>query len=472
MIKTTRYHKLNTEVYRGGPVLYWMNRDMRVEHNWALLRAQEIALENNVPLMVVYNLDPEFLGGTERQLHFKQALLKEIETQCLKKNILFNVLVGAHTEMQLVSFITQHKVGYMVTDFSPLHIQRQWLEYVVSHVEIPCERVDAHNIVPVWVASQKQEVGARTLRPKLHRLLPEYLEKFPSLQNHPFGITTATVDWQSVDRVSGGKKAVPIPWIAPSRNAALRALSDFLERMLPQYADDRNNPNAHAQSNLSPYFHYGVLAPQEVVLAVCEKVGVSIEALLHQKKNAAKVALSKKASLRESAEAFLEELVVRRELSDNFCFYNPHYDSVLGFAPWAQETLRKHASDKREYLYTQEQFEQAQTHDDLWNAAQREMVQTGKMHGYMRMYWAKKILEWTPSAKEALHIAIALNDTYELDGRDPNGYAGIAWSIGGVHDRPWFDRPVFGLVRYMARSGCEKKFDTKEYIARWGDRVF
>jgi deoxyribodipyrimidine photo-lyase len=166
-------------------------------------------------------------------------------------------------------------------------------------------------------------------------------------------------------------------------------------------------------------------------------------------------------------EFFLEELIVRRELSDNFCFYNPNYDSVAGFHEWAQKTLEEHRGDKREYLYNKDEFESAKTHDDLWNAAQSQLVQTGKIHGYMRMYWAKKILEWTKSPEQALEIAIFLNDKYALDGCDPNGYVGIAWSVGGVHDRAWTEREVFGKIRYMNANGCKRKFDTQKYIDTW-----
>jgi deoxyribodipyrimidine photo-lyase len=189
--------------------------------------------------------------------------------------------------------------------------------------------------------------------------------------------------------------------------------------------------------------------------------------ILHAAKNKAKVDDRAPLGLIDHASAFLEELIVRRELADNFCFYNKNYDSVEGFADWAKKSIAKTRTDKREYLYSLEEFEASRTHDPLWNAAQSEMVQSGKMHGYMRMYWAKKILEWTESPEMAMRVAIALNDKYELDGRDPNGYAGIAWSIGGTHDRAWFSRPVFGTIRYMARSGCEKKFDVPAYIARW-----
>ena len=203
----------------------------------------------------------------------------------------------------------------------------------------------------------------------------------------------------------------------------------------------RNDPTREGQSDLSPYLHFGQIAAQRVALEV-EGAPAGTKA----------------------KEAFLEELIVRRELSDNFCYYHPQYDSVACFPQWARKTLDEHHDDPREYLYTPAQFEQAQTHDDLWNAAQREMVQTGKMHGYLRMYWAKKILEWTSSPEEALKIAIYLNDRYELDGRDPNGYTGIAWSLGGVHDRAWAERKVFGKIRYMSYKGCKAKFDVAAYF--------
>ena len=200
------------------------------------------------------------------------------------------------------------------------------------------------------------------------------------------------------------------------------------------------------QSDLSPYLHFGQIAPQRVAWEI-------------QQSDAP----------REAKQAFLEELIVRRELSDNFCWYNPDYDKFSGFPEWARKTLDQHRLDQRDFLYSLEEFEPGRTHDALWNAAQLEMVSRGKMHGYMRMYWAKKILEWTNSPEEALEIAIYLNDRYELDGRDPNGYVGVAWSIGGVHDRAWAERPVFGKIRYMSLAGCKRKFKVDEYIAKVGE---
>ena len=166
----------------------------------------------------------------------------------------------------------------------------------------------------------------------------------------------------------------------------------------------------------------------------------------------------------DGKKTFLEQLIVRRELAENFCYYNNDYDSFNGFHAWAKKTLNEHRADEREFLYSPAEFENAETHDDLWNAAQYQMVEKGKMHGFMRMYWAKKILEWTPDPEVALQTAIDLNDKYELDGRDPNGYTGIAWSIGGIHDRPWFERPVFGKVRFMNYNGCKRKFNVNNYI--------
>ena len=218
-------------------------------------------------------------------------------------------------------------------------------------------------------------------------------------------------------------------------------LETFIQKKLNRYNDQRNDPNEDGQSDLSPYLHFGQISAQYIALRV-----------------------EKSSAPENDKVAFLEELIVRRELADNYCYYNPHYDSYEGFPDWAKQTLEEHTNDKREYLYSNEELENGKTHDEIWNTAQKEMVQKGKMHGYMRMYWAKKILEWTKTPKEAMEIAVYLNDKYELDGRDPNGYVGCAWSIGGVHDRAWFERPIFGKIRYMNANGLKRKFDVEQYL--------
>ncbi len=230
--------------------------------------------------------------------------------------------------------------------------------------------------------------------------------------------------------------------LAAGETAAMAAAEEFVAKKLSHYGASRNNPCLDGQSGLSPYLHFGQLSAQRLAWQV----------------NQAAVAA-------EDKEVFLEELIVRRELSDNFCLYEPSYDRLAGFPDWARTTLDIHRHDKREYVYSLEELAAGTTHESLWNACQHDLILSGKLHGYLRMYWAKKILEWTVNPETAMDYAIALNDRYSLDGRDPNGYAGIAWSIGGVHDRAWQERPVFGKIRYMNAAGCRRKFDVDGYIS-------
>jgi deoxyribodipyrimidine photo-lyase len=444
LVDPSRVRILRPDDPATGPVVYWMSRDQRVRDNWALLHAQDLALRHRAPLAVVFCLVPRFLGATSRQYGFMLRGLEEVEGGLAEKGISFFLLTGEpHTV--LPAFLNKNNAGLLVADFDPLMIKRAWKNSVARAIRIPFHEVDAHNIVPCWTVSPKMEYGAYTLRPKLQRLLSSYLTDLPRIKKHPHLWPEGTIntDWSKVHRRCMLDSTVgEVNWIKPGERAALRTLKRFISTKLDGYNDDRNDPNRGAQSNLSPYLHFGQLSAQRVALEVlC-------------------------ADVREtSRDAFLEELIVRRELSDNFCFYAPDYDSPKSFPAWAQKTLAQHLEDKREHVYTLKEFELARTHDDLWNAAQLEMVKRGKMHGYLRMYWAKKILEWSRSPRGAMKTAIYLNDKYELDGRDPNGYAGIAWSIGGVHDRPWGERKVFGMVRYMSYKGCKSKFDVEAYIA-------
>jgi deoxyribodipyrimidine photo-lyase len=445
MVKKERIKLLRGGNKGLGPVVYWMSRDQRISDNWALLYAQEVALKMDAHLAVVFCLVPGFLNATMRQYSFMMGGLKEVEKGLSMLNMPFFLLQG-QPENEIPSFVTKWGISALITDFDPLRIKRQWKEALARALKIPFYEVDAHNIVPCWVASPKQEYGAYTIRPKINRLISDYLEDFPEVKKHsvPWKSGQEKVNWDAIERsLSADSSVNVVGWRKPGEEAAQSALHGFVDEKLVGYDRDRNDPNKVGQSNLSPYLHFGHISAQRIALNV----------------------IKEKAS-GESRDAFLEELIVRRELSDNFCFYNDHYDSVEGFPEWAKKTLDQHMKDKRPYLYSLEDFEGARTHDDLWNAAQMEMVKRGKMHGYMRMYWAKKILEWTRSPKEAMKIAIYLNDRFELDGRDPNGYAGIAWSIGGVHDRAWNERNVFGKIRYMSYNGCRSKFKTDSYI-KW-----
>lgn len=445
MVKRERTTVLNPGEQRSGPVVYWMSRDQRVTDNWALLHAQEEALARRAPLSVLFCLAPTFIGATWRQYTFMLTGLEETEQGLRELGIPFFLRKGEPAE-EALNFVEEVGASLLVTDFDPLRIKRSWRQTVAERITIPFHEVDAHNIVPCRHASPKLEYSAATIRRKLHRLLPEFLEEFTSLRSHPISWPRAVppVMWQEVANWVQVDRQVPeVSGIKPGETAARRSLNQFIAGGLNRYASDRNDPNLNGQSGLSPYFHFGQLAPQRVALAVARSpVGD------------------------EAQEAFLEELIVRRELSDNFCLHNDQYDRFEGFPDWGQKTLNRHRDDPREYRYSRDAFEKGETHDPLWNAAQQGMVMTGRMHGYLRMYWAKKILEWSGSPEEALATAIYLNDRYQLDGRDPNGYAGIAWSIGGTHDRPWGERPVFGMVRYMNFNGCRRKFDVAAYCAR------
>lgn len=427
----------------GGPVIYWMSRDQRADDNWALLFAHEMAVERCVPLAVVFCLVPSFLGATARQYGFMLKGLRQVESDLRAKGIPLFLLKG-EPGRPISCFVEEYNVSAIVTDFDPLRIKRQWQQEVAENAAVSLHVVDAHNIVPCWVASTKQEYGAYTLRPKIHRLLPRYLEPFPPLDSHPYPWHRfpPPVDWDVAgDELAVDRSVKEVHWIEPGARAGRKLLGNFVETRLGYYPERRNDPSLDGQSGLSPYLHFGHLAAHRVALEVMASEAPT-----------------------GAQDAFLEELVVRRELSDNFCLYNPDYDRVAGFPAWARRTLDDHRPDPRPYRYGREVLESAETHDPLWNGVQNEMVKTGKMHGYLRMYWAKKILEWTSSPEEALETAIYLNDRYELDGRDPNGYAGIAWSIGGVHDRAWGERPVFGKIRYMSYAGCARKFDVNAYL--------
>jgi deoxyribodipyrimidine photo-lyase len=438
-----RVRSINREQPKKGGVIYWMSRDQRVRDNWALLHAQKLALKAREALAVVFCLVPEFLHATIRQYGFMLRGLEEVEHDLAKRNIPFFLLTGA-PEKILPRFLRTNRVGMLVTDFDPLRMKLKWRHVVARIIDIPFSEVDAHNIVPCWAASSKQEYGAYTIRPKIKRLLPEFLTEFSVLKRHPFTWQgkTEPVDWAAARKNLNVDTDVPeVDWLTPGEKAAHKALHRFIQHKLSRYAEDSNNPALDAQSNLSPYLHFGQLSAQRIALLVIKSlIGI------------------------KSKGGFLEELIIRRELSDNFCFYNSNYDNVGCFPAWARESLQKHQKDRREYVYTLKEFEEGRTHDNLWNAAQMEMKKRGKMHGYIRMYWAKKILQWSESPGKAMKIAIYLNDKYELDGRDPNGYVGIAWSIGGVHDRAWGERPVFGKIRYMSYNGCRSKFDVEAYI--------
>lgn len=436
----------NNGEYRG--VSYWMFRDQRLDDNWALICAQKFALQHKCPLYVTFYLMSHYSVAGLRQYEFMLKGLQQIEKQCQTLGIQFHLELGYAKDM-IVEYCEQYDIDLVIADFCPLRDPLSWVEEAgrkLRKKNIPLYQVDAHNIIPVWVTSNKLEFAARTIRPKVHKHMKEFLTEIPAVECHPYPpkVKEEPTDWDKAwAHLRIDETVLPVEWAKPGTLAAYRMLYEFITQRLKHYADDRNDPVKHGLSCLSPYYHFGQLSVQRAILSITDKT-------IAGKSN-------------KSIEAYVEEAVVRRELSDNFCFYQPNYDNYDGAPDWAKRTIEKHRKDKREHIYSREELQFAKTHDKLWNACQIQMLTEGKMHGYMRMYWAKKILEWTPSVEDAIEIAIFLNDKYEIDGRDPNGYVGIMWSMAGVHDRPWIDRAIFGQIRYMAYSGCARKFDVDHY---------
>ena len=428
-----------------GPVVYWMSRDQRAHDNWALLFAQERAMVLQRPLIVIFCLDLDYPSANLRHFGFLIRGLYELQARLADHAIPFFLLQGDPSQT-LPSVLKEKDPALLVMDFDPLQIKQLWKKNIIHQCNFPVYEVDAHNIVPCWLASTKREYAAYTLRPKIQKLLPRFLTDFPELADQPYN--SAHHDSEQLDihlllsRIKD-QSVAEVAWLNPGEQAARQTFADFYKHRLQAYARDRNNPCLDGQSNLSPYFHFGQLAPQRVAWDIWQSD-----------------------TDKEAKDAYLEELIIRRELSDNYCYYTADYDRTSAFPDWARKSLTAHQQDPRLSIADLRTLENAATEDQLWNGCQHELAGRGKLHGYLRMYWAKKILEWSASAEEAMINAIYLNDRYSLDGRDPNGYAGIAWSIGGVHDRAWQERAVFGKIRYMNQNGCKRKFDISDYLQR------
>ncbi|MGH9537102.1 MAG: deoxyribodipyrimidine photo-lyase [Terriglobales bacterium] len=437
-------------VRKGGPpandgrcVVYWMQRAQRASDNPALNLAVKVANELGKPVVVFLAPVPFYPHANLRHYRFLAEGIPDIAEELSKRNIGF--VLRAYPEHSLLKFCDEVRPAMVVGDENPMREPERWRVTVAKKIRVPLWTVDADVIVPSKLLL-KEQFAARTIRPRIHALLDEFMAPQKNLTAHvrwnpPRGLGSLRPD---EDFVTGWKLGGSVPPVAAWHGGSKRALGllrGFVRNRLADYPGARNHPEQNGTSRLSPYLHFGHLGPHTVALAVQES----------------------NAPARAKA-AFLEQVIVRRELSVNFVRFNPAYDSIECLEPWAQRSFSKHARDARSVVYSEQQLEQGATHDPLWNAAQKQMVLTGWMHNYLRMYWAKKILEWSPSVSEAYQRAVRLNDRYELDGRDPNGYAGIAWAIVGKHDRAWSERPVYGKIRYMSPASTGRKFDSRRYI--------
>ena len=445
MIHESRMRPLN----KNGPVegdytLYWMQASQRAEYNHALEFAIKQANARKQPLVAYFGLTDAFPEANQRHYRFMLEGLKCAQEDLRARGV--GMLVERVSPEIGVIEVAKH-ASMVVCDCGYLRIQRQWRRHVSENIECPLLEVEGDVVVPVETASMKEEYSAATLRRKLRGRLHEYLvpvaEETPRLDSSRLKFDGYDISdaGQAASDLNTDQTVRPVAGFRGGTREAKKRLAEFIEKKLARFEESRNDPNEDCLSNLSPYLHFGQISPSYVCLKISEQGG-------------------------PGSAAFLEELIVRRELSMNFVHYNREYQSFAGLPDWAKRTLREHEGDRREYLYSLKDLEEARTHDPYWNAAQREMVITGKMHGYMRMYWGKKILEWTAKPEDAFAAAIYLNNKYELDGRDPNGFAGIAWCFG-KHDRPWASRAIYGNVRYMSAAGLKRKFDADRYARRW-----
>jgi deoxyribodipyrimidine photo-lyase len=420
-----------------------MERAQRALDNPALDLAVRIGNEIGKPVVAFLGVAPRRPCANLRHYQFLIEGLGDLAADLRRRNV--GYLLRSWPEHSLARVCEELRPAIVIGDENPLREPERWREKAARMLRVPFCTVDADVIVPSRLM-EKQQYSARTIRPRIHARLDEFL--IPSVNptarkrwRRPAELESRSIE----DDLTAGwkipRRVAPVSTFRGGTREGLRLLREFAARKLADYDERRNHPELDGTSCLSPYLHFGHLGPLTVALAVKKT-----DAPAKQK------------------EAFLEQLIVRRELAVNFVRFNPDYDSLDGAPAWGRRTLAEHSRDRRETIYSEKQFENAETHDPLWNAAQKQMTITGWMHNYMRMYWAKKILEWTRSPEEAFQIAVRLNDTYELDGRDPNGYEGIAWAIAGKSDRPWFERPIFGTIRYMSAGGASRKFDAEAYI--------
>jgi deoxyribodipyrimidine photo-lyase len=442
-------------VRRAGPlhpegtcVVYWMQRAQRGRDNLALDVAIHAANALDKPVVVFFAPCP-FPPANLRHYSFLAQGIPDIAEALEKRNI--GCVLRRFPDHSLLRFCGEINPALVIGDENRIRQAAGWRDTVACKLKVPLWTVDADVIVPSKLL-EKEQYAAHTIRPRLQARLKQFLVAPTNLKAKiswakPRVLTSLMATDINVNDITAGWKidrsVQPVSDWHGGANEALRLLKDFVRRKLARYTRDRNHPELEGTTRLSPYLHFGHIGPHTIALAVQDADAPTV-----------------------TKEAFLNQLITWRELSINLVHFNPNYDNFECGEPWAHRTLAKHAKDIRPVLYTERQLENAETHDTLWNAAQMQMVNTGWMHNYMRMYWAKKILEWTPSPAQAHQIAIRLNDKYELDGRDPNGYAGIAWSIVGKFDRPWFERPIFGQIRYMSGASTGKKFDSKTYIAQ------
>jgi deoxyribodipyrimidine photo-lyase len=473
------------EICRGKYVLYWMQQSQRAHDNPALNYAIAQANQLKLPIIVLFVITNEFPEANLRHYQFMLEGIYETLNTLSNSGIYCAIVMG-----NIVKVVTRCSVNaaLLITDKGYLRIQRKWRAEIAEQVDCLMTEVEGDTLFGVEKVMQEEAYNARSIRSRIYKFLPDYniapfhtlvvQNKLPEQVRTEFKKSLAELVIFSDDNVYNlhsfaeqvkghfpdmDYSVLPARFYCGGYIAAKGRLTYFIDKILNSFFERRSDPGEDNQSGMSPYLQFGQISMREILREVISTLGISNREFLN-------LVLSVKPGEHQdsginSALELFEEAVVRRELSMNFCRFNPDYDSFSCLPGWAQNTLKEHAADKRKYTYSDFVLEKAETHDKYWNAAQKELNLTGKMHGYMRMYWGKKILEWSKRPEDAFQVALYLNNKYELDGRDPNGFAGIAWCFG-KHDRPWANNPIFGNIRTMTDSGLKKKFDMQAYLDR------
>ncbi len=443
-------------VRRGGEplkdakcVIYWMQRAQRGIDNPALDVAIALGNELGLPVVAFFSAISNFPHANLRHYHFLSQGLSDAEHDLKERNVSFIVRRPPHNALE--KLVVELKAAAVVGDENPMREPERWRQVFAHRIDIPYWTVDADCIVPANTFD-KHFYAVHFFRPKFFAELPKFLawpspEKAKHSWSRPHGFESFAVG-QDITEGWGkpfDRSVGPVESFTGGTRAAEKLLADFVTNKLGDYDSVRNHPERDGTSRISPALHYGHIGPLTIARAIED-------------------AVKKGNCTPEARDAYYGEVLAWRELCVNFVRFVPDYDSIACAPDWARETLRKHGRDRRDPTYTRDQMERGETYDDMWNAAQKQMVDHGWMHNTLRMYWGKKILEWSATPAEAFDNCVYLNDRYFLDGRDPNGYANIAWAICGLHDRPWFERPIFGTVRYMSGASTGRKFNSKQYI--------
>jgi deoxyribodipyrimidine photo-lyase len=432
-IESTRIKPMNAiDTHEGDYVLYWMQQSQRADYNHALEFAVQQANEQGRMLLVAFGLMDDYPEANLRHYAFMLEGLKETRSTLASRGIKMVVRRGHPAE---VALNLGSRAAMIVCD------------------QCPVVQVESDVVVPVEVVSDKAEYAARTIRPKIHRQLETHLVglRRTNVKHESLGLNVKEIKLGDINQVLQNLKldrSVPAvsDFFKGGTSEAVKRFDGFIRNRLKYYDQHSNQPQTDDISHMSPYLHFGQISPLYLALKISRAP----------------------AALTTAKDAYIEELIVRRELAMNFAYYTSNYDAYACIPQWAQKTLAEHRSDQREYVYSRRQLEDAATHDPYWNASMLEMKHTGFMHNYMRMYWGKKILQWSQTPQAAYRTTLAINNKYFLDGRDPNSYTGVAW-IYGVHDRAWTERPIFGKTRYMAAAGLERKCDIAAYVKKVDD---